>query len=93
MWKILCAGSAERQLKQRNTSSSIVLPCAEEEARIWKLSRRREDRSTQWVDSVTFGIVTEEGANEANHLRKRFLTIFHNFSLKLRYAFDFVLDD
>nr|CAH7766982.1 unnamed protein product [Callosobruchus chinensis] len=25
-------------------SSSIVLPCAEEEARIWKLSRRREDR-------------------------------------------------
>nr|CAH7768188.1 unnamed protein product [Callosobruchus chinensis] len=44
MWKILCAGSAGRQLKLRNTSSSIVLPCAEEEARIWKLSRRREDR-------------------------------------------------
>nr|CAH7748900.1 unnamed protein product [Callosobruchus chinensis] len=33
-----------RQLKLRNTSSSIVLPYAEEEARIWKLSRRREDR-------------------------------------------------
>nr|CAH7725376.1 unnamed protein product [Callosobruchus chinensis] len=30
MWKILCAGSAGRQLKLRNTSSSIVLPCAEE---------------------------------------------------------------
>nr|CAH7712636.1 unnamed protein product [Callosobruchus chinensis] len=44
MWKILCAESAGRQLKLRNTSSSIVLPCAEEEARIWKLSRRREDR-------------------------------------------------
>nr|CAH7714344.1 unnamed protein product [Callosobruchus chinensis] len=44
MWKIICAGSAGRQLKLRNTSSSIVLPCAEEEARIWKLSRRREDR-------------------------------------------------
>nr|CAH7724723.1 unnamed protein product [Callosobruchus chinensis] len=42
MWKILCAGSAERQLKLRNTSFSIVLPCAEEEARIWKLSRKRE---------------------------------------------------
>nr|CAH7730957.1 unnamed protein product [Callosobruchus chinensis] len=39
--------SAVRQLKLRNTSSSIVLPCAEEEARIWKLSRRREDRSRQ----------------------------------------------
>nr|CAH7764070.1 unnamed protein product [Callosobruchus chinensis] len=44
MWKVLCAGSAGRQLKLRNTSSSIVLPCAEEEARIRKLSRRREDR-------------------------------------------------
>nr|CAH7715222.1 unnamed protein product [Callosobruchus chinensis] len=44
MWKILCAGSAGRQLKLRNTSSSIVLPCAEEEARIWKLSRTRKDR-------------------------------------------------
>nr|CAH7762400.1 unnamed protein product [Callosobruchus chinensis] len=44
MSKILCAGSAGRQLKLRNTSSSIALPCAEEEARIWKLSRRREDR-------------------------------------------------
>nr|CAH7726619.1 unnamed protein product [Callosobruchus chinensis] len=44
MWKILCVGSAGRQLKLRNTSSSIDLPCAEEEARIWKLSRRREDR-------------------------------------------------
>nr|CAH7737850.1 unnamed protein product [Callosobruchus chinensis] len=44
MWKILCAGSAGRQLKLRNTSSWIVLPCAEEEACIWKLSRRREDR-------------------------------------------------
>nr|CAH7745918.1 unnamed protein product [Callosobruchus chinensis] len=33
------------QLKLRNTSTSIVLPCAEEEARIWKLSRRREDRN------------------------------------------------
>nr|CAH7742232.1 unnamed protein product [Callosobruchus chinensis] len=31
--------SAGRQLKLRNTSSSIVLPCTEEEARIW----RRED--------------------------------------------------
>nr|CAH7732104.1 unnamed protein product [Callosobruchus chinensis] len=39
-----CRGSAGRQLKLRNTSSSIVLPCAEEEVRIWKLSRRREDR-------------------------------------------------
>nr|CAH7744218.1 unnamed protein product [Callosobruchus chinensis] len=37
--------SVGRQLNLRNTSSSIVLPCAEEEARIWKLSRRREDRS------------------------------------------------
>nr|CAH7744149.1 unnamed protein product [Callosobruchus chinensis] len=46
MWKILCAESAGRQLKLPNTSSSIVLPCAEEEARIWKLSRRREDRRT-----------------------------------------------
>nr|CAH7725078.1 unnamed protein product [Callosobruchus chinensis] len=36
--------SAGRQLKLRNTSSSIVLPCAEEEARIWKWSRRTEDR-------------------------------------------------
>nr|CAH7735430.1 unnamed protein product [Callosobruchus chinensis] len=43
MWKVLCAGSAGRQLKLRNTSPSNVLPCAEEEARIWKLSRRRED--------------------------------------------------
>nr|CAH7744523.1 unnamed protein product [Callosobruchus chinensis] len=40
--------SAGRQLKLRNTSSSIVLPCAEEEARIWKLSRRREDREAIW---------------------------------------------
>nr|CAH7725860.1 unnamed protein product [Callosobruchus chinensis] len=48
MWKILCAGSAGRQLKLRNTSSSIVLPCAEEEARIWKLSRRREDRARKY---------------------------------------------
>nr|CAH7751048.1 unnamed protein product [Callosobruchus chinensis] len=40
----LQTGSAGRQLKLRNTSSSIVLPCAEEEARIWKLSRRSEDR-------------------------------------------------
>nr|CAH7723306.1 unnamed protein product [Callosobruchus chinensis] len=37
--------SAGRQLKLRNTSSSIVMPCAEGEARIWKLSRRREDRN------------------------------------------------
>nr|CAH7716073.1 unnamed protein product [Callosobruchus chinensis] len=37
-------GSAGRQLKLRNTSSWIVLHCAEEEARIWNLSRRREDR-------------------------------------------------
>nr|CAH7768539.1 unnamed protein product [Callosobruchus chinensis] len=44
MWKILCAESAGKQSKLRNTSSSIVLPCAEEEALIWKLSRRREDR-------------------------------------------------
>nr|CAH7723294.1 unnamed protein product [Callosobruchus chinensis] len=44
MWKILCAESAGRQLKLRNTSSSIVLRCAEEEARIWKLSRRKEDK-------------------------------------------------
>nr|CAH7721627.1 unnamed protein product [Callosobruchus chinensis] len=36
-------GSAGRQLKLRSTSSSIVLPCAEEEAHIWKLSRRREN--------------------------------------------------
>nr|CAH7739725.1 unnamed protein product [Callosobruchus chinensis] len=36
--------SAGRQLKLRNTSSSIALPCAKEEARIWKLSRRREDK-------------------------------------------------
>nr|CAH7743627.1 unnamed protein product [Callosobruchus chinensis] len=41
MWKILCAESAGRQLKLQNTSSSIVLPCAEEEARIWKLFRSR----------------------------------------------------
>nr|CAH7756076.1 unnamed protein product [Callosobruchus chinensis] len=39
-------GSAGRQLKLQNTSSSIVLPCAEEESRIWKLSRRREDRQS-----------------------------------------------
>nr|CAH7765757.1 unnamed protein product [Callosobruchus chinensis] len=38
-------GVMEVQLKLRNTSSSIVLPCAEEEARIGKLSKRREDRS------------------------------------------------
>nr|CAH7747875.1 unnamed protein product [Callosobruchus chinensis] len=38
--------SAGRQLKLRNTSSSIVMPCAEEEARIWKLSRRREGSLT-----------------------------------------------
>nr|CAH7741402.1 unnamed protein product [Callosobruchus chinensis] len=48
MWKILCAGSAGKQLKLRNASSSIVLPCAEEEARIWKLSRRREDRARKY---------------------------------------------
>nr|CAH7733767.1 unnamed protein product [Callosobruchus chinensis] len=42
----LQTGSAGRHLKLRNMSSSIVLPCAEEETRIWKLSRRREDRST-----------------------------------------------
>nr|CAH7716759.1 unnamed protein product [Callosobruchus chinensis] len=41
--------SAGRQLKLRNTSSSIVLPCAEEEARIWKLSRRREDRCRRYL--------------------------------------------
>nr|CAH7760076.1 unnamed protein product [Callosobruchus chinensis] len=46
MWKILCARSAGRQVKLRNTSSSTVLPCAEE-ARIWKLSRRREDRANR----------------------------------------------
>nr|CAH7720741.1 unnamed protein product [Callosobruchus chinensis] len=40
-------GSAERQLKLRNTSSSIVLSCAEEEARIWKLSKRREDSAVE----------------------------------------------
>nr|CAH7753490.1 unnamed protein product [Callosobruchus chinensis] len=39
--------SAGRQLKLRNTSPSIVLPCAEEEARIWKLSRRRKDRMSR----------------------------------------------
>nr|CAH7768718.1 unnamed protein product [Callosobruchus chinensis] len=44
--------SAGRQLKLRNTSSLIVLPCAEEEARIWKLSRRREDRIWNKVLSV-----------------------------------------
>nr|CAH7736808.1 unnamed protein product [Callosobruchus chinensis] len=44
--------SAERQLKLRNTSSSIVLPCAEEEARIWKLSRRREDSCSMVYDMV-----------------------------------------
>nr|CAH7768929.1 unnamed protein product [Callosobruchus chinensis] len=49
MWKILCAGSAERQLKLRNPSSSIVLPCAEEEAGIWKLSRRREDSGQELI--------------------------------------------
>nr|CAH7729278.1 unnamed protein product [Callosobruchus chinensis] len=32
-------------------------------------------------------------ANEAFHLRKRFLTLFHNLSLTLGYAFDFELDD
>nr|CAH7762069.1 unnamed protein product [Callosobruchus chinensis] len=48
VWKILCAGSAGRQLKLRNTSSLIILPCAEEEARIWKLSRRREDRDRKY---------------------------------------------
>nr|CAH7723243.1 unnamed protein product [Callosobruchus chinensis] len=42
-WQRPQNGSAGRQLKLRNTSSSIVLPCAEEEACIWKLSRRRED--------------------------------------------------
>nr|CAH7747856.1 unnamed protein product [Callosobruchus chinensis] len=30
--------------------TSIVLPCAEEEARIWKLSRRREDRLGKIID-------------------------------------------
>nr|CAI5852041.1 unnamed protein product [Callosobruchus analis] len=47
MWKVPCAGSAGRQVKLRNTSSSIVLPrvsCAEEGAHIWKMSRRREGR-------------------------------------------------
>nr|CAH7761415.1 unnamed protein product [Callosobruchus chinensis] len=33
------------------------------------------------------------GENQANHLRKRFLTLFHDLSLTLRYAFDFELDD
>nr|CAH7718404.1 unnamed protein product [Callosobruchus chinensis] len=40
----ICPGSAGRQLKLRNTSSSIVLPCAEEEARIWKLKEGRQIR-------------------------------------------------
>nr|CAH7725725.1 unnamed protein product [Callosobruchus chinensis] len=45
------------------------------------------------VDSVTFAIVTKAGASEANHLRKRFLTLCHNLSLTLRYAFHFELDE
>nr|CAH7729157.1 unnamed protein product [Callosobruchus chinensis] len=58
MWKILCAESAGRQLKLRNTSSSIVLPCAEEEARIWKLSRREEDRVTRAFPATKSAIVS-----------------------------------
>nr|CAH7744787.1 unnamed protein product [Callosobruchus chinensis] len=42
--------SAGRQLKLQNTPSSIVLPCAEEEACIWKLSRRREDRFPEYFE-------------------------------------------
>nr|CAH7751675.1 unnamed protein product [Callosobruchus chinensis] len=33
------------------------------------------------------------GAHGANHLGKRFLTLFLILSLTLRYAFDFELDD
>nr|CAH7713655.1 unnamed protein product [Callosobruchus chinensis] len=54
MWKILCAESAGRQLKLRNTSSSIVLPCPEAEAGIWKLSRRREDRTRKYFSPSNF---------------------------------------
>nr|CAH7752029.1 unnamed protein product [Callosobruchus chinensis] len=43
--------SAGRQLKLRNTSSSIVLPCAEEEALIWRLSRRRKDSFLNLLDA------------------------------------------
>nr|CAH7736123.1 unnamed protein product [Callosobruchus chinensis] len=50
-------------------------------------------RNNLWVDSVSFAIVTKAGSNEANHLRKRFSTLFHNLILTLRYAFDFELDD
>nr|CAH7729787.1 unnamed protein product [Callosobruchus chinensis] len=52
------ARSAGRQLKLRNTSSSIVLPSAEEEARIWKLSKRREDR---FISYLPWYLVIGEG--------------------------------
>ncbi|VEN44102.1 unnamed protein product, partial [Callosobruchus maculatus] len=38
-------------------------------------------------------IVTKAGENEANHLRKRFLTAFRKKSVTLRYTFGMELDD
>nr|CAH7751394.1 unnamed protein product [Callosobruchus chinensis] len=38
-------------------------------------------------------MVAKAGANEANHLRKRFLTLYHNLSLTLCCALDSKLDD
>nr|CAH7747882.1 unnamed protein product [Callosobruchus chinensis] len=53
----------------------------------------KEAHTETVVDSINFAIVTKAGANEGKHLRKRFLTLFYNLSLTLRYAFHFELQD
>nr|CAH7715820.1 unnamed protein product [Callosobruchus chinensis] len=74
MWKILWAGSAGRQLKLRNTLSSVVLPCAEEEARIWKLSRKRSIKTVKkkapWInEDIKLAMVDRDKAS--SKLRKK----------------------
>nr|CAH7753512.1 unnamed protein product [Callosobruchus chinensis] len=51
--------SAGMQFKLRNTSSSIVLPCAEE-AHIWKLSRRRKDRMAAECENGDISVKMDE---------------------------------
>nr|CAH7728374.1 unnamed protein product [Callosobruchus chinensis] len=48
-----------------------VLPCAEEEARIWKLSRRREDSSTKTSGDLEILFQEVESRGENHHFIMR----------------------
>nr|CAH7728633.1 unnamed protein product [Callosobruchus chinensis] len=74
-------GSAGRQLKLRNLSSSIVLPCAEEEACIWKLSRSREDREYNEVEPIVLS-VDEDSEVSIKELAEELIKAF-NFKGKI----------